>query len=82
MKIIHVYKGHGKNKKYSILVDSQIDSIEDRDSSFEIIKFRTMMKVTADDEKSLPDEKRLTAFGKFLRSTSIDEIPELKHIKS
>ena len=38
------------------------------------------MKVTADDEKSLPDEKRLTTIGKFLRSTSIDEIPELWNV--
>jgi sugar transferase EpsL len=45
---------------------------------FKIIKFRTMTQVN--NEKYLPDEKRLTAFGKFLRSTSIDEIPELWNV--
>ena len=48
--------------------------------TFEIIKFRTMMNVADDNENSLPDEKRLTTFGKFLRSTSIDEIPELWNV--
>jgi sugar transferase EpsL len=45
---------------------------------FEIVKFRTMNTVI--NGNSLPDEKRLTAFGKFLRSTSIDEIPELWNV--
>ncbi len=47
---------------------------------FKIIKFRTMMEITSNNENSLPDEKRLTTFGKFLRSTSIDEIPELWNV--
>jgi sugar transferase EpsL len=47
---------------------------------FEIIKFRTMVKITDLNEKSLLDEKRLTALGRFLRSTSIDEIPELWNV--
>ena len=47
---------------------------------FEIIKFRTMMNLADDNENSLPDGKRLTTIGKFLRSTSIDEIPELWNV--
>lgn len=39
-----------------------------------------MMEITSNNENSLPDEKRLTTFGKFLRSTSIDEIPELWNV--
>ncbi len=47
---------------------------------FELYKFRTM--TDARDEKGglLPDELRLTPFGKFLRSTSLDEIPEAFNI--
>jgi lipopolysaccharide/colanic/teichoic acid biosynthesis glycosyltransferase len=47
---------------------------------FEIIKFRTMMEIIHQNDNSLSDEKRLTAFGEFLRSTSIDEIPELWNV--
>ena len=47
---------------------------------FEIIKFRTMLEITDDNEPPPPDEKRLTAFGKLLRSTSIDELPELWNV--
>lgn len=47
---------------------------------FEIYKFRTMLDVKDTSGKLLPDEKRLTSFGKFLRSTSIDELPELINI--
>ncbi len=44
---------------------------------FEIVKFRTMTDERAPDGELLPDEVRLTAFGKWLRSTSLDELPEL-----
>lgn len=39
-----------------------------------------MLEITSDDENFLPDEKRLTTFGEFLRSTSIDELPELWNV--
>ncbi len=42
---------------------------------FRLIKFRTMLDTLGDDETPLPDELRLTAFGKFLRSSSLDELP-------
>lgn len=47
---------------------------------FRLIKFRTMTCETDADGNLLPDEKRLTKYGKFLRSTSLDELPELVNI--
>ena len=47
---------------------------------FHILKFRTMTDEKDKDGKLLPDEIRLTKFGQFLRSTSIDELPELLNI--
>ncbi|GMA52951.1 hypothetical protein GCM10025857_43080 [Alicyclobacillus contaminans] len=43
-------------------------------------KFRTMTNEVQENGAPLPDEKRLTRFGKFLRSTSLDELPELWNI--
>lgn len=45
--------------------------------SFELIKFRTMTDERDENGKLLPDSERLPAFGRFLRSTSMDELPEL-----
>ena len=47
---------------------------------FKLIKFRTMTCETDEEGNPLPDEKRLTKYGKFLRSTSLDELPELINI--
>lgn len=47
---------------------------------FKLIKFRTMTNEKDKDGNLLPDEKRLTGYGKFLRSTSLDELPELLNI--
>lgn len=47
---------------------------------FNLIKFRTMTCETDKNGTPLPDEVRLTKYGKFLRSTSLDEIPELINI--
>ena len=47
---------------------------------FRLIKFRTMTHATDGDGNLLPDEKRLTKYGKMLRSTSLDELPELINI--
>lgn len=47
---------------------------------FKLIKFRTMSNEKDKEGKLLPDEKRLTKYGKFLRSTSLDELPELINI--
>lgn len=45
--------------------------------TFRIRKFRTMTQVRADDGALLPDAERLTDLGRFLRRTSLDELPEL-----
>lgn len=47
---------------------------------FTIYKFRTMTNERDSNGELLPDEIRLTKFGKFLRSTSLDELPELFNI--
>lgn len=47
---------------------------------FGILKFRTMTDAKDENGNLLPDEIRLTRFGQFLRSTSIDEFPELLNI--
>lgn len=47
---------------------------------FTLYKFRSMTDKTDREGKPLPDEVRLTAFGKRLRSTSLDELPELWNI--
>ena len=44
---------------------------------FQMIKFRTMLNAAAADGTPLPDDKRLTPFGRWLRATSLDELPEL-----
>lgn len=47
---------------------------------FRLIKFRTMTNQKDKDGNLLPDNVRLTKYGKFLRSTSLDELPELINI--
>jgi len=47
---------------------------------FEMIKFRTMIDAYAANGALLPDSERLTPFGSFLRSTSLDELPELWNV--
>ncbi|MHB9338822.1 sugar transferase [Fusobacterium pseudoperiodonticum] len=47
---------------------------------FKMYKFRTMTNEKDKDGNLLPDVERLTKFGKFLRSTSLDEIPELWNV--
>ncbi len=47
---------------------------------FNFYKFRTMTNERDTEGNLLPDEKRLTAFGKFLRQTSLDELPQLWNV--
>jgi len=48
--------------------------------NFSIMKFRTMTNAKDEDGNLLPDEQRFTKFGKWLRSSSLDELPELFNI--
>lgn len=47
---------------------------------FKVIKFKTMTDERDEEGKLLPDEKRITKIGKFIRSTSIDELPQLINV--
>lgn len=47
---------------------------------FVMYKFRTMKDARGKDGNLLPDEERLTSLGRFLRSTSLDELPELFNV--
>ena len=47
---------------------------------FKVIKFKTMTDKRGSDGKLLPDKDRLTGIGKFVRKTSLDEIPQLINI--
>ena len=48
--------------------------------AFTLYKFRTMTDERGPDGQLLPDAERLTTFGRFLRSTSLDELPELWNV--
>jgi len=48
--------------------------------SFELIKFRTMLDAVGRNGNQLPDDQRMTPFGQMLRSTSLDELPELWNV--
>jgi lipopolysaccharide/colanic/teichoic acid biosynthesis glycosyltransferase len=47
---------------------------------FEMIKFRTMRDAKDENGNPLPDSERMTPFGRFLRSSSLDELPELWNV--
>jgi lipopolysaccharide/colanic/teichoic acid biosynthesis glycosyltransferase len=51
-----------------------------RGRPFELIKFRSMTEASDATGKALPDSKRLTRLGQFLRTSSLDELPELVNI--
>ena len=57
-----------------------IDPRTGKEKIFKLYKFRSMMDERGDNGELLPDELRLTKFGHTLRSTSLDELPELLNI--
>ncbi len=58
----------------------RMDKISGEPKIFSLCKFRTMTNACDSDGVLLPDSERLTKFGRFLRSTSLDELPELFNI--
>lgn len=58
----------------------RIDPKTGKEKIFKLYKFRTMTDEVSENGEPLPDEVRLTPFGKILRSTSLDELPELLNI--
>lgn len=58
----------------------RIEKRTGREKMFSLIKFRTMTDERGADGELLPDEERLNRYGEFLRSTSLDELPELVNI--
>ncbi len=57
-----------------------IDPDTNREQIFNMYKFRSMSDARDKNGKLLPDEKRLGRFGKILRATSLDELPEVFNI--
>lgn len=57
-----------------------IDHQTGKEKIFKVYKFRTMTDETDDEGNLLPDEVRLPKFGAWLRSTSLDELPEIFNI--
>lgn len=51
-----------------------------KEKIFKLIKFRTMLNAKDKEGNLLPDEKRLNRYGRLLRTTSLDELPELINI--
>lgn len=51
-----------------------------RGAIFNIFKFRTMREIYDEQGRLLPDDKRISRLGKFLRATSLDELPELINV--
>ncbi len=58
----------------------RIDRKTGKERLFRLIKFRTMSNAKDSEGNLLPDDVRLNRYGKFLRSTSLDELPELLNI--
>ncbi len=68
------------NPFFTQLRPGKINKKTGKEKIFKLIKFRTMTNAKDEQGNLLPDDKRLTRYGKILRSTSLDELPELINI--
>ncbi len=68
----------GSGIGFPILFRQQRPGLNDR--PFKLFKFRTMTNARDGAGNLLPDQQRLTAFGRFLRASSLDELPELFNV--
>ena len=68
------------NPFFTQLRPGRIDRKTGKEKIFRLIKFRTMSNAKDKDGKLLPDKQRLNKYGWFLRSSSLDELPELLNI--
>ena len=70
----------GGNPFFTQARPGKIDKKTGKEKIFKLIKFRTMSNKKDENGNLLPDEARLNRYGKFLRSTSLDELPSLCNI--
>ena len=70
----------GGNPFFTQLRPGKIDKKTGKEKIFKLVKFRTMSNKKDKDGNLLPDEVRLNKYGRILRSTSLDELPELWNI--
>lgn len=70
----------GGNPFFIQMRPGKIDKRTGKEKIFPLIKFRTMSNRKGSDGKLLPDSERLNTYGKVLRASSLDELPELVNI--
>ena len=70
----------GGNPFFTQMRPGKINRRTGKEKIFKLVKFRTMSNKKDGDGNLLPDEVRLNKYGRFLRSTSLDELPELINI--